>query len=181
MIGIILITVSRLVIIEPSLVNGFSMEPTLTDNEMVFVNKLPLLFRAPKRGDIVQFWDEHSGEYVIKRVVAIPGESVSISNNQVILVDRRNVQTVHEEPYLQDSTITRNIIKGELTHSGRFIKLNDHEYFMLGDNREQSIDSRHYGSIHRVDITGIVHPLKTITNLVKSLFWSPHYHNSCAN
>lgn len=68
----------RTFIIEPGVVNGLSMDETFIDDEYFIINKFSLLFREPKRGEVVQFFNKNNDEMTIKRVIGLPGEKVFI-------------------------------------------------------------------------------------------------------
>ncbi len=82
-IAVILILIIRTFLIEPGIVDGRSMEPTFFDNNFFLVNKITLLMREPHRGDIVQALGPDHASIIIKRVIALPGESVSIDRTGV--------------------------------------------------------------------------------------------------
>ncbi|MFC1618023.1 signal peptidase I [Patescibacteria group bacterium] len=142
----------RTFVIEPGIINGRSMEPAFFDDDVFFINKFSLLFTAPERGDIVQFFNEETGELSIKRIISLPGEKVIIKQNKVFIKDSAGNETELDEPYLAENTITTSA-SGEVEGFGPFP---ENEYFVLGDNREDSNDSRKIGPIHRTFITGRV-------------------------
>jgi signal peptidase I len=123
-----------------SYVDGDSMLPSLQDGEYTIVNKLIYRLHAPQRGDIVVFQapDEEDKDY-IKRVVALPGETVSIENGWVIVKGLKV-----NEPYILN--------RPERPYSE--IKLGPDELFVLGDNRQNSTDSRVFGGLSRKRILG---------------------------
>ena len=109
-------------------VDGPSMEPTLNNGERLFVNKFIYRFRPPKRGDIIVFTPKGIGKTkYIKRVIGLPGETVEIHNGKV---------------YINDTPLLENYIKSppQGVHGPFFI--GENEYFVLGDNRTNSSDSR---------------------------------------
>ncbi|MFH0818374.1 MAG: signal peptidase I [Patescibacteria group bacterium] len=145
--GLILI---RTFIIEPARVNGRSMEPTYFDNDIFFVNKFSLLLHAPQHGELVQIYEHEQSKFLIKRIIGLPGEQIIIKQNSVFIVDHNGQETKLNEPYLANGIIT----KPEEGGNAIYPILRPHEYFVLGDNRPQSIDSRYYGAVHRSDIIG---------------------------
>jgi signal peptidase I len=138
-------------LLEPGRVNGRSMETTFIDSEMFIVNKFALLISPPKRGDIVQFKGEDVGEVVIKRVIGLPNEEVFIYHNSIHITDVDGNEFVLDEPYLDDWIVTK-------TESGKKEGwlVPEQNYFLMGDNRPYSIDSRVYGSISRTEIYGLI-------------------------
>jgi signal peptidase I len=123
-----------------SYVDGDSMLPSLRNGEYTIVNKLVYRFHAPQRGDIVVFQapDEEDKDY-IKRVIALPGETLSIENGWVIVKGLKV-----NEPYLLN--------RPDRPYSE--IKLKPNELFVMGDNRQNSTDSRVFGGLDRGRILG---------------------------
>lgn len=153
-------------IAQPFLVKGRSMEQTFSDGDYLIVDQLSYNFTTPKRSDIVVFHTEFiqggkESEYYIKRVIGVPGDRVVIKDGNVILYkDNGNIPTKLEEAYLIEGlkTIAPNSID---------VVLKDHEYFVMGDNRGNSSDSRYWGPVDKEYILGkpIVRlfPFNTIT------------------
>lgn len=154
----------RVWVLQQYYISGPSMEPSLFQNNRVLVNKMSYRLGDPDRGDIIVFdrqrksetGDEVLHDDLIKRVMGLPGETIEIKNCE-LLVDGR----VIEEPYLvADSTLEDAACSGS-DYPPTTIPA-DH-YFVLGDNRPQSSDSRAFGPVDRDDIVGrafvIVWPL----------------------
>ncbi len=138
-------------ILETGRVNGVSMVPTFHDNETFLVHKYALLFTPPARQQIIQCKNPLNNKLLIKRVIGIPGDVVHIHQN-IITIDTPEKTTITlVEPYLPLNAITQmwNNESGDIT-------LGRDEYFILGDNRRESGDSRHFGPILRKDILGAV-------------------------
>jgi signal peptidase I len=142
----------RSFIVEPGRVNGRSMEPTYYDERIFFVNKFLLLFSEPERGQIIQFIEPTSNELFIKRIIGLPGEQVKVQQNKIFLVDTEGNETVLVEDYLPDNTVTRSATGGAEDYS----VIEENEYFVVGDNRKMSHDSRHFGAVDRSLIQGVV-------------------------
>lgn len=139
-------------LLEPSEVNGRSMEPTFHDEEIIVIEKLSLLASPPKRGQIVSAFGDFEDLLLVKRVVGLPGEQVVVQNGAVYIRDLEGNEVMLEEPYLTKNTRT-NPRRGT---RAVYPILGANEYFLLGDNREASTDSRHYGAVHRSHIVGRV-------------------------
>src|SRR6266498_3280761 len=123
-------------------VEGLSMEPNFHDGQYIFVNKLAYLFNGPARGDpVVLVPPTNVDRDYIKRIVGLPGERVQITNGQVIV----NEQPLHE-PY--------PLNQGSYNMPLKVIPPN--EYFVLGDNRDNSSDSHLWGTLTREKIIGKV-------------------------
>lgn len=127
-------------------VSGWSMYPTLEDGDSLLVDKLSYRFRDPKRYDIIVFpyqYKEHT--YYIKRIIGLPGETVQILNGCVYI----NGEKLESETYGYEVMDSAGIAADPLI-------LGEDEYFVLGDNRNNSSDSREpsVGLIRRADIVG---------------------------
>lgn len=144
------IFIIRTFIVEPGRVNGRSMEPTYFDNQLFFVNKAIYFFSTPQRGDVIQFIELASGKTLIKRVIGLPGEQVTIKQNAVFITDQDGTTYQLTEDYLYTSTVTDSV-GGNATNYG---VIEPWHYFVLGDNRTQSHDSRNFGVIDRSTILG---------------------------
>ena len=123
-------------------ISGISMEPNFFDGQFVLVDKLTYESSSPKRGDVVimKFPADPENRKFIKRIIGLPGETVEIKNND-ILINGIRIQ----ETYLERNIRTRPDLKREL---------NDDEYFVIGDNRENSNDSRFWGPLPENAIIG---------------------------
>lgn len=128
-------------------VSGSSMVPNMQTGDYLITEKVSFRFRDPRRGDIIVLKNPRDeSQDFIKRIIALPGDTVQIINNTVYL----NGQVLSED-YLP---------KGILTHSGAFlteglqVKVASNQYFVFGDNREHSSDSRDWGAITKEEIVG---------------------------
>lgn len=125
---------------------GSSMESTLSDGDNLIVDKITYRFQDPERYDIIVFpFKYEKSTYYIKRIIGLPGESVRIDNNGVIYVNGE----IMNENYGREVILDPGVSKNEIT-------LGEDEYFVIGDNRNNSTDSRDpmVGNIHRDDILG---------------------------
>ena len=145
-ITVVLCIVSTTFISQRINVNGNSMNPTLSDKDSLWLNKLIYRFQSPKRFDIVVIdTDLNSGELIIKRVIGLPGETVQIKKQTVYINGKRLRSDVYGKEPIEDA--------GEACKP---ITLGENEYFVLGDNRNDSDDSRfpEVGVIKRKRILG---------------------------
>ncbi len=126
---------------------GSSMEPNLSNGNLIFLDKVIYKIKKPLRGDIISFSYSDTNN-LIKRVIGLPGEYVSIKNNKIYIDNKELV-----EYYLKDQ-INNDF---ELSSLG-YDKIPDNMYFVLGDNRTDSVDSRdsRVGVISSKDIIGKV-------------------------
>jgi signal peptidase I len=138
----------RYFIVQPFIVRGASMEPNFYDGQYLIVNELAYFLREPKRGEVVVFhYPLDPREYYIKRIIGLPGESVSIKNGEVVIVNAERPEGFRlDEPYLPEDLPT--------VGSPIPVKLGPSEFLVLGDNRPFSSDSRTWGLLDKKHITG---------------------------
>lgn len=136
-----------LLVVQPHKIQGDSMEPNFHENEYLLTDKLSYRFGEPKRGDVIVFRAPPSfrDEY-IKRIMAVPGDKVEIINNKLFV----NEQAVREE-FLPEGTITS---PGQFLTEDKEIMVPEDAYFVMGDNRSHSLDSRSFGFVSKDKITG---------------------------
>ncbi len=140
-------------LVQPFIVDGGSMLPTLETNNMLLIDKVDYKFDAPERGDVIVFkfkmeGNELDGKYFIKRLIAFPGERVIVSGNATTIYGKDGKKTVLNESYVEESRSSYNDYK----YSDYTLK--DDEYYVMGDNRAGSYDSRSWGPIHYSQISG---------------------------
>jgi len=131
-----------LFVVQPVKVEGTSMQPVLRDQERIFVNRFIYHFRDISRGDVVVFrYPNDPSKSFIKRVLAIPGDEIEIRAGMVFLNGRR-----YDEPYIPPEFGDRRSYPRTIVPPGR--------YFVLGDHRNSSNDSRNWGFVERDLIYG---------------------------
>lgn len=136
-----------LFLVQPHEVKGSSMEPNFHNNEYILTDKISYRFSEPKRGDVVIFKSPKNPEVdYIKRIIGLPSEQVKIQNGSVYINDKKL-----GEPYLEETTI---LYPGSFMQEGIEITIPANEYFVFGDNRSHSSDSREFGPISRNLIIG---------------------------
>lgn len=126
-------------------VSGSSMETTLSNGDNLIVDKLSFRFRAPRRYEIVVFpYKYEKNTYYIKRIIGLPGETVQVKDGYVYINGKKL-----DEHYGNEKMLDPGIAENPIT-------LGDDEYFVLGDNRNHSADSRqeNVGLLHRKDLLG---------------------------
>jgi signal peptidase I len=138
----------RYFLIQPFYVKGASMEPNFYDHEYLIIDELSYRLRDPLRGEIVVFrYPRDPSQFFIKRVVGLPGETVEISGGQVI---------IYNEEFPNGQALEEEYIDGVLTQGKKKVTLGSDEYYLLGDNRDESLDSRMFGGVARSLIVGRV-------------------------
>jgi len=137
----------RVFVISPFVVDGESMHPTFENLDYLIIDEILYNFRAPARGDVIVFrYPSNPSIFYIKRVIGIPGETVSINHGVVTITTADGKSFALDEPYIvnEDATYTKDV------------SLNQEEYFVMGDNRPNSSDSRVWGPLPKKDIIGRV-------------------------
>jgi len=145
---VIVVLPIRFFLFEPFLVKGQSMEPNFHNFDYLIVDKLTYSLRKPQRGEVIVFRPPfNEGVYYIKRIVGIPLEKLVIEESKITVFNKEHPQGfVLNEDYLQD-----HYTLGKIE-----VNLGPDEYFVLGDNREVSYDSRKWGPVKRERIVGRV-------------------------
>jgi signal peptidase I len=149
--SLIVILVLYMWVALPEQVWGASMEPNFYTGERILVERVSKHFNGFERGDVVVLNPPGSSNIdYIKRIVALPGEMVKIVDCEVHIV-KDGVRFRLDEPYLAEGMCTTG---GPRIREGRYIRLEEKQYFVLGDNRTNSADSRYFGLVNEGDILG---------------------------
>src|SRR3989344_1417495 len=144
-ISLVIVLPIRAYVAQPFIVEGDSMEPNFSDGEYLIIDELSYRFKEPQRGDVIVFHPPIQDRiFFIKRIVGLPGEMVKIENGKIILESNSGV-VILDEDYLPE---------GLKTTPDSSLKLSESEYFVLGDNRDRSSDSRLWGTLPKENITG---------------------------
>ncbi len=143
--AVVIVFPFRLFIAQPFIVDGISMSPTFETGEYLIVDELSYHFKGPDRGSILIFkYPRDPNKYFIKRVIGLPGETVSIRNGKVSIINADNPEGFElNEPYVEFKS-------GD---NGNYT-LSEEQYFVLGDNRAGSADSRIWGPVPDENIVG---------------------------
>lgn len=165
LIAVVAVVLIRTFIAQPFLVSGSSMEPTFESGNYLLVDEMTYNFRNPKRGEVIVFNSpSDNGSYYIKRIIGLPGERVVIDDETVSIYENG------EEKDLNEDYITNFDLQGR----DYDVTLESDEYFVLGDNRGFSYDSRNWGALEEEKIIGLVRlRLWPINQAVA--FERPHY------
>lgn len=145
-IALLIVIPIRLFIAQPFIVSGASMADTFHTGEYLIVDQLTYHLEAPARGDVVIFrYPKDPSKFFIKRVIGLPGETVMIENSKVTITNEANPNGfILDEPYIKSMRST-----------GRTEEvLGEREYFVMGDNRDESSDSRAWGVLQEERIVG---------------------------
>lgn len=162
----LIITPVRVFLFQPFFVQGASMEPNFENNQYLIINEFGYKrtevgipgkkffsvepFKKLNRGDVIVFrYPKNRSQFFIKRIIGLPGEKMGIKDNRTTIYNSENPEglVLDEKSYLSEDTHT----SGEL-----ILELNENEYFVMGDNRMFSSDSRYWGSVLSSDIIGKV-------------------------
>jgi signal peptidase I len=152
--------------VQPFRVNGPSMQPNLHTNNLVLVNLLAYDFGSPQRGDIIVFHPPiptDDGEYYVKRIIAVPGDTIKLTATAVY-VDGKKLS----EPYI-NTLGPADIENPDVVPT---ITLHKDQYWVMGDNRDNSQDSRFFGPITRSAIIG---KAEVVIWPINSLEWLRNY------
>lgn len=135
----------RIYIAQPFVVSGASMAPTFETGEYLIVDRATYHFEQPQRGDVVIFrYPSDPSKFFIKRIIGLPGETVELANGVSSIVGTDGERVSLDEPYL----------KTDRTDDHITTRLSSDEYFVMGDNRGASSDSRTWGPVPRENIVG---------------------------
>ena len=136
-IALIIVVPIRYFLFQPFIVRGQSMEPNFSQNDYLIIDELSYRFNEPQRGEVVVFrYPRDPSQRYIKRLIGLPGETIEITNSQVIIYSASGEKEMLDESgYLESMQTT-----GELK-----LSLAEDEYFVMGDNRFYSSDSRRWG------------------------------------
>jgi signal peptidase I len=150
----------RMFIAQPFVVSGESMFPTFNDGQYLIVDEISYIVGTPHRGDVIIFrYPNETKRFFIKRIIGMPNEEILINNGEVVIVNKDNKDGFKlQESYINESFNTTETYKTK-----------DDEYFVMGDNRNRSLDSRAWGILPQKLIIGRAYlrllPFKEISYL----------------
>jgi len=145
-IALLIVVPIRYFVFQPFIVRGQSMEPSFSHGDYLIIEQVSYRFRAPERGEVIVFrYPNDPSHRYIKRVIGLPGETIEVKEGEVIIYSNNEMNVLEETEYLFSPAFTSGEIR---------IKLSEGEYFVLGDNRMASADSRRWGAISERDIIG---------------------------
>ena len=165
LIALVIVAPIRYFLFQPFIVSGASMVPNFKNGDYLIVDEISLRFSSLQRGDVIVFnFPKNTKERFIKRVIGLPGETVKITDGQVSVI-KDNKTSILEEKYLPADL---------KTYPNETVTLKSDEFFVMGDNRTQSYDSRMWGTVPRANIIGKVFlrifPLSALSEFSKQAY-----------
>ncbi|MBZ9572309.1 signal peptidase I [Patescibacteria group bacterium] len=147
-IALLIVVPIRYFLFQPFLVKGQSMEPNFENGDYLIIDEISYRFRTPERGEVIVFKSPNSpSQRFIKRVIGLPGETVEIKEGKVKISKNGITEILDESSYLPKFLKTKGNAQ---------ISLAKGEFFVLGDNRDVSSDSRSWGALPKKNIVGLV-------------------------
>lgn len=144
---VVIVIPLRLFVISPFVVDGESMHPTFENLDYLIIDEISYRFESPQRGDVIVFrYPLDPSIFYIKRIIGLPGETVAINHGVVSITEPDGDSFTLNEPY---------VVAEDATYSGT-VTLSPGDYFVMGDNRPNSSDSRVWGPLPGKDIVGRV-------------------------
>jgi len=149
LVAVIAVLIIRNYLVQPFLVSGSSMEPNFSSNDYLVIDELTYQFRPPQRGEVIVFhYPGDESVYYIKRIIGLPGETIKVSDGGITIFNNE-----HSGGFVLDEAYLPKELK---TSGNEQVVLNGNQYFVLGDNRNYSFDSRSWGSLTKKEIVGLV-------------------------
>lgn len=146
LIAILIVVPVRLFIAQPFIVSGASMETTFHSGEYLIVDQVTYHFEKPNRGDVIIFrYPRDPSKFFIKRVIGLPGDTISIEDGVITITNEANPKgMILSEEYAETMPPAAKFVE----------KVGEREYFVMGDNRDESSDSRSWGVLQEERIVG---------------------------
>jgi len=147
-IAIAIVVPIRIFIAQPFIVSGSSMDPTFENGQYLIVDEISYRLQNPARNDVVVFrYPNDPKKFFIKRIIGLPNEEVKIHGSEITIVNKENPDGFQlDQSYIKNISIDRDMT----------FQLKDNEYFVMGDNRTASSDSRYWGSVNKDLLIGKV-------------------------
>lgn len=165
-IALVIVAPIRYFLFQPFIVKGASMAPTFQTGDYLIIDELSYKFRTPQRGEVIVFrYPYDLSQRYIKRIIGLPGETIEINDGKITISKNFETKILDESNYLLSDINTPGNMQ---------IALDDNEYFVLGDNRIASSDSRQWGTLPKKDIIGRVF-LRAFPFASLTKFQSPSY------
>lgn len=166
LIAVVTVFFVRTFLMQPFLVSGASMEPNFSTGNYLLIDEVTYRLRAPERGEVVVFrYPNDPSVYYIKRIIGLPGDRVIVKDGNVEIINKENPEGFKiDETYLDQNLKTLGDIDSTLSNG---------DYFVMGDNRSFSYDSRSWGALPKDNIIGIVRLRLFPFNSVEAFNYSP--------
>jgi signal peptidase I len=153
-IALLIVIPIRVFVFQPFFVRGASMEPNFHDLDYLIIDEISYRLGEPERGDVIVFYNPNdTSQRFIKRIIALPGETIKLADGNIYIKKDEEFNLFDESSYLP---------KGTKTSGQHIITLQNNEYFVMGDNRGSSYDSRNFGPLSENFIIG-----KSVFRLLK--------------
>lgn len=144
-VALIIVVPIRFFVAQPFVVSGSSMYPTFTNGDYLIVDELSYHLGKPERNDVVIFrYPKDPKKFFIKRIIGLPGETVNINGSIITITNKEN---------MDGFVLIQDYIKNTSSNNIHF-ELKDNEYYVMGDNRSASSDSRYWGAVPSENIIG---------------------------
>lgn len=144
-IALVIVLPIRYFLFQPFIVKGESMAPNFNTGDYLIIDEISYRFSEPQRGEVIVFkYPKDTSQRFIKRIISLPGETLEIKNGEVSIIKDGQI-VVLSEKYLPENLKTLGDVS---------VTLKFNEYFVLGDNRDYSFDSRAWGVVRRSDVIG---------------------------
>lgn len=145
LIAILIVAPIRLWVAQPFIVSGQSMEPNFENGEYLIIDEFSYHFKEPQRGEVIVFrYPSDPSKFFIKRIIGLPNEKVEIKNGQIY---------IYNQQFLEGMLLNESYLKSQ-TYDNLAVVLNKNQYFVMGDNRPNSSDSRIWGPLQENLIIG---------------------------
>ena len=148
--ALVIVIPIRYFVFQPFIVKGLSMEPNFQDGDYLIIDEFSYHFREPERGEVIVFkYPQDPSQRFIKRIIGLPEEQVKMEGGRITIINKFGEEEIlNESDYLSLSQVS--------LFDTKQMKLGENEYFILGDNRAHSFDSRRWGPLKREYIVGKV-------------------------
>ncbi len=144
-IAIVIVVPIRILVAEPFIVSGSSMVPTFQNGDYLIIDKISYKLTDPKRDDVVVFrYPNDTSKFFIKRIIGLPNETVDIKGTKITITNKE-----HKNGFVLDQPFIKSPSDNNLHY-----ELKDDEYFVMGDNRNASSDSRFWGPVKKNLLSG---------------------------